>query len=136
MARMFVDGDDVVVHLSWWEKAAARRGDVRVPLSAVNRVTVEPDWWRVLRGVPHRGLWIPGARCIGTRRHHAGKDFVAIRPSRPVVCVELRASAPFRLLAVSVAREARAAARSLGASAPDIDTSTPWRQPLPVPEEN
>lgn len=137
MARMFVDGDDLVVHLSWREKAAARRGNVRLPLTAVNRVTVEPDWWRVLRGVPHRGVWIPGARCIGTRRHQAGTDFVAIRPSRPVVCVELRTSAPFRLLAVSLPEaQARTTAQSLGASAPNIDTSTPWRQPLAVPEEN
>ncbi|MCX4404143.1 hypothetical protein OG840_21065 [Streptomyces sp. NBC_01764] len=138
MARMFVDGDDLVVHLSWREKAAARRGSVRVPLTAVSRVTVEPAWWRALRGDPHRGVWIPGARCIGTRRHNAGMDFVAMRPGRPVVCVELRPSAPFRLLAISspTRAEARTTAESLGGNAPEIDTSTPWRQPLPVPEEH
>lgn len=138
MARMFADGDDLVVHLAWREKAAARRGDVRVPLTAVCRVTVEPDWWRALRGVPQRGIWIPGVRCIGTRSHHAGMDFVAIRSGRPVVCVELRLSAPFRLLAVSFPTRAAAktAAQWLGRTAPKIDTSTPWRQPLPVPEEN
>ena len=138
MARMFVDGDDLVLHLSWRERAAARRGDVRVPLTAVCRVTVEADWWRALRGDRERGVWIPGARCIGTRSHHAGMDFVAIGPRRPVVCVELRPSAPFRLLAVSVPTdgEARATAGWLGRTAPKIDTSTPCRQPLPVPEES
>jgi hypothetical protein len=138
VARMFVDGDDLVVHLAWREKAAARRGDVRVPLTAVCRVTVEPDWWRALRGVPQRGVWIPGARCIGTRSHQAGMDFVAIRSGRPVVCVELRPYAPFRLLAVSVptGAEARTTCQWLSRTAPKIDASTPWRQPLPVPEEN
>ncbi|RPE40712.1 hypothetical protein EDD90_3775 [Streptomyces sp. Ag109_O5-1] len=138
MARMFADGDDLVVHLAWREKTAARRGDVCVPLTAVCRVAVEPDWWRALRGVPQRGVWIPGVRCIGTRSHHAGLDFVAIRSGRPVVCVELRPSAPFRLLAVSLptSAEARTTAQWLGRTAPKIDTSTPWRQPLPVPEEN
>jgi hypothetical protein len=138
MARMFVDGDDLVVHLSWREKAAARRSDVRVPLTAVCRVTVEDAWWRALRGVPQRGVWIPGTRCIGTRSHLAGKDFVSLRPGRPVVCVELRPTAPFRLLAVSAPtrREARTTAQWLGRTAPKIDTSTPCRQPLPVPEEN
>lgn len=138
MARMFIDGDDLVVHLSWWERAAARRGDVRVPLTAVCRVTLEADWWRALRGIRQRGIWIPGARCIGTRSHHAGMDFVAIRPNRPVVCVELRPTAPFRLLAVSepTHEEARSTAQWIGGTAPRIDTSTPCRQPLPVPGEN
>lgn len=138
MARMLIDGDDLVVHLSWREKAAARRGDVRAPLTAVSRVTVEPDWWRPLRGVPHRGLWSPGTRCIGTRTHEAGLDFVAIRHGRPVVCVELRASAPFRLVATSVPTiaEARSTMQALVGQAPDLDMSTPCRQPLPVPDEN
>ncbi|MEW2155789.1 hypothetical protein AB0950_10925, partial [Streptomyces sp. NPDC007189] len=137
MARMLVDGDDLVVRLSWWERAAARRGGVRVALAEVCRVTAETEWWRALRGVPRRGLWIPGGRSVGTRGHHGGTDFVALRAGRPVVCVELRPSAPFRFLAVSVPDmdEARATARSLGRAAPRIDTSTRYRQPVPVAEE-
>ncbi|MFD0067931.1 hypothetical protein [Streptomyces sp. NPDC056690] len=140
MARIFVEGDDLVVHLSWREKAAARHGNVRAPLTAVSRVTVEPDWWRALRGVPQRGVWIPATWCIGTRSHQGGMDFVAIRSGRPVVCVELRSSSPssFSLLGVSVHTRADAAntAQAICGKAPEIDTSTPWRQPLPVPEEN
>ncbi|MEV5987460.1 hypothetical protein AB0L85_20990 [Streptomyces sp. NPDC052051] len=137
MARMFVKGDDVVVRLSWWEKAAARRFGVRVPLTAVCRVVVEPAWWRALRGDPGRGVWLPGALSIGTRAHQGGQDFVAVRPGRPVVYVETRPPAPFRAVAVSVptSPRAEAAARAIRGTAPRIDTSTPWRQPLPVPEE-
>ena len=137
MARILVDGDDVVVRLSWWQRAAARRGDVRVPLTAVCRVTVEAAWWRALRGDRQRGTWIPGGWSVGTRGHPGGTYFVALRPGRPVVIVELRPSAPFRLLAVSVSDddEARATARLLGRSAPRIDTSTRYRQPVPVAEE-
>ncbi|MXM68271.1 hypothetical protein GR925_33785 [Streptomyces sp. HUCO-GS316] len=138
MAHILTKHDRVVVRLSWREKAAARRGDVRVPLAAVRRVTVEPDWWRALRGIHESGICIPGALCIGTRRHQAGKDFAAIRPGTPVVCIELRPSAPFRLLAVSARAEAEAeaTAKRLSQAAPKIDTSTPWRQPLPVPDES
>jgi hypothetical protein len=133
MARILVKGDDFVVRLSWWEKAAARRGNVRVPLTAVCRVTVEPDWWRALRGVAQRGVWIPGAMCIGTWGHHGGKDFVAMRPGRPVVCIELWPT--FSMLAVSVRDDAEATARRLRRLAPKIDSSTCWRQAIPVPEE-
>ncbi|WP_186785758.1 hypothetical protein [Streptomyces misionensis] len=138
MARMLVDGDDVVVRLALRERAAARRREVRVPLAAVRRVTVEADWWRALRGVPRRGVSVPGARSTGTRRHQAGVDFVVVRPGEPVVCVELRPPAPFRLLAVRAPTPAaaRAVARDLVRAAPGLDTSTPCRQPLPVPEED
>ncbi|MGW0879763.1 hypothetical protein [Streptomyces sp. NPDC002671] len=138
MAWMAADGDELVVRLTWRERLAARRGEVRVPLAAVCRVTVEPDWWRALRGDPVRGLWIPGVRCIGTRCHLGGADFVVLRPGRPAVCAELWPSAPFRLLAVCVPTraEAEATARSLAGAAPHLDTSTPCRQPLPVPGED
>lgn len=138
MARMHDEGDDLVVRLAWWEKAAVRRRVVRVPLAAVRRVTVEPDWWRALRGLHERGICIPGTLCLGTRSHQAGMDFVAVRPGRPVVCVELWPSAPFRLLAVAARtdREAGTLAQRLHRLAPKADTSTPWRQPLPVPEES
>ncbi|MEW2623278.1 hypothetical protein [Streptomyces sp. NPDC048106] len=138
MARMLVDGDDVVVRLALRERAAARHRDVRVPLTAVRRVTVEADWWRALRGVPRRGVAVPGVRCVGTRRHQAGVDFVVVRSGEPVVCVELRPPAPFRLLSVSAPTpaKARAMALRLVRAAPGLDTSTPCRQPLPVPGED
>ena len=136
MARILVDGEELVVRLRWRERAAARRGDVRVPLEAVRRVTVEPDWWRALRGDPRRGLCIPGTLCIGTRGHPGGEDFVVVRPGAPVVCVALRPGAPFRLLAVSVPDGAEATARRLRRLAPGIDSSTRAREAIPVPGES
>ncbi|MER6982077.1 hypothetical protein ABT317_35185, partial [Streptomyces carpinensis] len=135
MARIRVEGDDLVIRPTLWEKAAAHRGDVRVPLTSVCRVTVEPDWWRTMRGSHRSGTCVPGLVCIGTRGHQGGEDFVDVRPGRPSVYVELRPSAPFRLLAVAArnAPEAEALARRLRRAAPNIDASTPWRQPLPVP---
>jgi hypothetical protein len=137
VVRILVKGDNLVIRLSWRDKAAARRGDVRVPLAAVCRVTCEPDWWRALRGVAQRGVWIPGVMCIGTRGHHGGIDFVAVRPGRPVVCIELWPTARFSLLALSVRDDAEfeATARWLRRLAPKIDSSTSWRQAIPVPEE-
>ncbi|MFJ6797348.1 hypothetical protein [Streptomyces sp. NPDC091268] len=101
MARIVVQGSDIVVRMSWREKFLARRREVRVPLSALRRVYVQPDWWRALRGRCGRGTWIPARRCAGVRHLGKVKDFVVVRAGGPVLCVELGASAPFSRLAVS-----------------------------------
>ncbi|MFF8268342.1 hypothetical protein ACF059_13220 [Streptomyces sp. NPDC016562] len=101
MARIVVRGAEIVVCLSWWEKVLTRSREVRVPLSALRRVYVQPDWWRALRGTCGRGTWIPARRCTGVRHVGQLKDFVVVRPGGPVLCVELGASAPFSRLAVS-----------------------------------
>ncbi|WP_405721846.1 hypothetical protein OG607_10770 [Streptomyces sp. NBC_01537] len=101
MARLVVKGGDLIVRLPWWEKAAARRRDVHVALSAVEQVTIEPDWWRALRGVRGRGTWVPGVFALGTRRHPRGMDFAAVRARGPVICVELRSPSPYARLAVT-----------------------------------
>ncbi|MDI3419138.1 hypothetical protein [Streptomyces luteolus] len=103
MARLVVRKGELIVRLSWWEKLAARRGDVHVPLGAVEQVTADPSWWRVLRGTQGRGTWIPDALCIGVRDVSGTKDFVALRPrSGPVICVDLHAAAaPFARVAVT-----------------------------------
>jgi len=119
MARLVVEGDDLIVDLSWWEKAAARRRDVRVPVAAIHQVRVERDWWRALRGVRGRGTWIPGVLSYGIRPHPLGKDFTAVRvrAQRPVVCVDLWRPSPYTRLAVTdpdpdgTARAIRTAAR-------------------------
>ncbi|MGW1881629.1 hypothetical protein [Streptomyces sp. NPDC001970] len=101
MARFGVVGEELVVRLAWWEKAVVRRWKVSVPLAAVESVTVLPEWWRLLRGIPGRRLVVPGAVCLGTWEHR-GEDFLAIRPRHPaVVCVDLRAPSPFVRIAVS-----------------------------------
>ncbi|MEU3980761.1 hypothetical protein AB0F77_11705 [Streptomyces sp. NPDC026672] len=102
MARLDVDGDDLVVRLSPAERLAARRREVRVPLAAVRRAAVEPDWWRGLRGERRAGRWLPDRFCVGEWRHGGGRDFVAVRERRPVVVADLGPPAPFARLTVSV----------------------------------
>ncbi|MCT4351937.1 hypothetical protein M5362_02150 [Streptomyces sp. Je 1-79] len=117
MARVTVDGTDLVVRLSLRERLAARRGDVRVPLTALREVRVEPDWWRALRGSRGRGLWIPGRICVGTRVLPDGRDFAAVKAGTRVLCVELRRDAAFGRLAVSDPDPERAV-RELGPYVP------------------
>jgi hypothetical protein len=102
MARVDVEGTDLVVRLSWPERMTAGRREVRVPAAALRRVYVEPDWWRALRGRRGRGLWIPGRYSLGTRRLPDGEDFTALRAGGPVLCVDLSRTSRLRRLALSV----------------------------------
>lgn len=109
MARVTVEGADVVVRLGFRERLAARRRQVRVPVAALRRVDVETSWWRVLRGAPGPGLWAPG-RCVGIRHLPGGADdFVAVRAGSVVLCVDLGPGAIFDRVAVSVAAPERTA---------------------------
>jgi hypothetical protein len=122
MARLRVKGENLIVRLSWWERAAAVRGDVKVPLAEIRRVVVEHDWWRALRGVGSRGVSVPGGLYVGRRRHGDETDFVALRRHGPYVCIALRHESPFSLIAVSVT-EPDSTATWLRELAPDLDSA-------------
>lgn len=104
MAELVVEGDELVVRLSGWERAAAVHGDVRVPLPAVRSVRLEPDPWHALRGIRAPGTGWPGVIAYGTRRITGNRpDFSAVLRRRPTVLVELDPPSQFAQLLVSVA---------------------------------
>ena len=102
MAKLIVDGPDLVVRLSWLEKLGAVHKDVRVPLRAVRSAVAEPHPWQALRGIRVAGTGIPGVVVLGTRYFKSGRDFVALLARRPAVRVELSDEAPYAQLLVSV----------------------------------
>jgi hypothetical protein len=102
MAKLLVDGPDLVVGLSWLEKLGAVHRNVRVPLRAIRSVAAEPQPWYALRGVRFIGTGIPGVIALGTRLRKGGRDFAAIEPGRPAIRVELSEESPFGQLIVSV----------------------------------
>lgn len=102
MARMIVDGPDLVVRLSPLGKLGAFRGDVRVPLRTVRSVCVELHPWSALRGIRGPGTGIPGMIALDTRRFPGGEDFAAIEGRRPAVRADLAAESPFGRLVVPV----------------------------------
>ena len=102
MAKLVVDGPDLVVQLSSLEKLGAFRGNVRVPLNTVRSAEIEPHPWGALRGIRAPGTGIPGVIALGTRRFPHGKDFAAVVGTRPAVRVDLSQESPFSRLIVSV----------------------------------
>jgi hypothetical protein len=97
-----VEGDQLVVRLRAAEKVWAFHTDVRVPLSAVCRVTSPDNIWTELRGWRMAGIAIPGLVALGTRRHGQGFDFTAVHRQRPTVQVDLDGPPRWRRIVVSV----------------------------------
>jgi hypothetical protein len=93
-----------VLQLSFWERLAAFRGDLRVPLSAVSGITVDERPWRALRGFRAPGTGLPGVIAYGVRlATGTAPDFAALHGRGPAIRVELAAGAPFARLLVTVA---------------------------------
>jgi hypothetical protein len=90
MARLAVEGDRIVLHLSRLERIGGMvGGDIAAPLDAVTAVRVAPDPSRELRGIRSPGTGWPGVIALGHRRASGVHDFAAVYHNRPAVVVEL-----------------------------------------------
>jgi len=90
MANLLIDGDELVIELSTWERlGAVRSNDVRVPLAAVESVEDVDDAYAAVRGLRVPGTAWPGRIKLGTWRRRGGKDFIAVTRHDPGVVVEL-----------------------------------------------
>ena len=98
MASLLIDGTDLVVKMSEFEKLEAVHPDVRVPLNAVQSARVVDDAWPELRGIRAPGTGIPGVVAVGTRRGSFGKDFAVVHGRGTAVVVDLTAASYARLV--------------------------------------
>lgn len=89
MADLTCSDNELVLHLSAFEKAEGFHGDIRVPLSVVDSVRAVDDVWPELRGVRAPGTGVPEVIAVGTRRGNFGKDFAAVHGRGQGVVVEL-----------------------------------------------
>ncbi|MEO7124069.1 MAG: hypothetical protein ABI400_13315 [Lacisediminihabitans sp.] len=77
MAELAIQGSDLVLSLSSFEKMEAIHQDLRVPVSSVGSVEVIDDPLDAVHGI-RSGTGIPGVLVIGTIRYRGGKAFVVI----------------------------------------------------------
>ena len=122
VAELVVEGSQLVVRLSWWERIAAVHGNVRVPLSSVTSTRVEAraadalrqPWFR-----PGAGAWESLDMGYGVRGY--GSGFVALRQRRRRSAVLVYLDPPpsrsrgFSALLVTVADPAATAAHIMDA---------------------
>ncbi len=93
-----IDGSDLVLSLTSWEKVAGFHADIRVPLAAVQSAVAVKYPWPTLRGWRMAGIAIPGRFALGTRRHGDGFDFCALHRRQEAVQVDLNAGRFTRLI--------------------------------------
>jgi len=98
VAKLQVEGDELVVTMHTSEELGALHGSIRVPLAAVRSVRAVDDPWTELRGIRAPGTGIPGVIALGTLRGSFGKDFAAVYHHRPGVVVELQGAEYSRLV--------------------------------------
>lgn len=66
MAELIRDGDTLVLKLTTIEKAEGVHGDIRVPVSAVQHITVLDDVIHAVHGIKMPGSRLPGVFAMGT----------------------------------------------------------------------
>jgi hypothetical protein len=94
VARLVVDGPDLVVRLSLLERLGAFVSrNPRVPLTTVAAARISEDPWRDLRGMRAPGTGVPGVIMLGTTRGRGVHDFAAVYAHRRGVAVELKGAA-------------------------------------------
>ena len=98
MARLDVNGNQLVLQLTIGEKIGAMHGDIRVPTSSVRQVRAVAQGRSEIRGIRAPGTGIPGVVFLGTLRGSFGKDFGILYGNRPAVVVELDGEEFQRLL--------------------------------------
>jgi hypothetical protein len=98
MARLLIDGRDLVLSMTTREKVAAFHGNIRIPLTAVQSARAVKYPWPTLRGWRMAGITIPGRVALGTRRHGGGFDFCAFHRRQEAVQVDLNAGRFGRLI--------------------------------------
>ncbi len=72
-----------------FERVTGLLRDVRVPLSAIDRIEVVDDGIRAVRGLRAPGLSVPRVRHLGTWRTRDGKTLVAVRRGQGAVRITL-----------------------------------------------
>jgi hypothetical protein len=101
VADLHIEGDELVLRLTGFERIAGLHRSIRVPVSSVTAVDVVDDPVRSVAGVRAPGLALPRTVKIGTWRGRGERRFVVARRDQPAVRVRL-AGQPHTELLVSV----------------------------------
>ncbi len=83
MAEVQVEGTDIVVALSAFEKVEALHGEVRLALAELQGAEVLDDVIRAVHGLRAPGTGVPGLLAVGTYRDRGKKLFAVVHHNTP-----------------------------------------------------
>jgi hypothetical protein len=89
MTTLHVEGNDLALRFTTFEKIAGLVRDTRVPLSSIRSVEVVEDGLAAAKGLRAPGLGLPGIRKLGTWRTLGAKSLVSVRRDVPAVRITL-----------------------------------------------
>jgi hypothetical protein len=92
--------DGVVVEFEGWERLAAGTPGFTVPWEHIDRAEAVTNTWKHARGYRLTGS-IPGVALLGTMRFRGGRDFAAIRGTKPGILIEVHDEPFERLVATA-----------------------------------
>ena len=97
MAKVVVQGDEVILQLSLLEKLGALHSSPRVTRSAIKDIEFVDQLWgsEKLRGIRSPGTALPYVVLLATLRGRGYKDFVEMKGKRRG-CILTLASGPFQ----------------------------------------
>ncbi|NHI15794.1 hypothetical protein [Microbacterium excoecariae] len=113
MVSLLVDSELLEVQLAPLERRLALRKDpLRIPRAAIARVQLTDDPFTWIRGVRAPGTHVPNRLAYGTWKSVFGDDFLAVRPGRPGVVIDLADGEEFQRVVLST-KHGLALARAL-----------------------
>ncbi len=113
MARIQIEGDELVIELSTLEKIEGLHSNLRFPTSSVRAVRVAKNPYKEISGI-RIGTGIPLVVAVGTWMGVGHKAFVAVHGHRAAVVIELEGQ-PLDELIIS-SDEADAEAKRISAA--------------------
>lgn len=89
MARISIDGDDLVVEIEGWDKLWSLRSRLVIPLANVRGATADPGAVAGPKGLRAPGTSVPGVITAGTFHQDGEKVFWDVRDAARAVVVAL-----------------------------------------------
>ena len=98
MARVRIEGSDLIVDIEGLNKLWALKSRLTIPLAHVRGATLDPGIVREWKGVRSAGTYMPGLIVAGTFRSQGERIFWDVRDADKAVVIQLREESYARLV--------------------------------------
>lgn len=98
MPALEITAHELIVHLTFWEKLACLRNELRIPWAQVRGATDDEGFRPSAFGFRSPGTHIPNVITAGTSRKDGDKQFIFVTRGTHAVVIELQHNSWTRLI--------------------------------------